>query len=89
MAYFSLIRRGPHRNSRFQHFLVAAGTSLPGCYLATVRGYQDRLTDSVTDRIESDASNSSVVVCIRFLGSVFAESLPSNVTRDTVYRAVA
>jgi hypothetical protein len=34
-------RHGSHRKRRLQQFFVAAGTSLPSCYLATIRGYTD------------------------------------------------
>jgi hypothetical protein len=35
IASFPVIRHGPHRK-RLQQFLVAAGTSLRGCYLVTI-----------------------------------------------------
>jgi hypothetical protein len=31
----------PHRNRRLQQFFVLAETSLPSCYLATIRGHTD------------------------------------------------
>jgi hypothetical protein len=40
----SLIRHGPHRKRRLQQLFVAAGTSLPSCYLATIGGYTDPRT---------------------------------------------
>jgi hypothetical protein len=43
---FPLIRHGPHRKRRLQQFFVAAGTSLPSCYLATIGGYTERPTDT-------------------------------------------
>jgi hypothetical protein len=45
IASFPLIRYGPHRK-RLQQFFVAAGTSLPNCYLAMIGGYTYRTTDS-------------------------------------------
>jgi hypothetical protein len=38
IAYFPLTRNGPHRKRRLKQFFVAAGTSLPNPYLATIRG---------------------------------------------------
>jgi hypothetical protein len=43
IAYFPLIPYRPHRKRRLQKFFFAAGTSLPNCFLLTVRGYTDRL----------------------------------------------
>jgi hypothetical protein len=69
IAYFSLLRHGRHRKRSFQKFFAAAGTSLASCYLAAIRGYTDRPTDSHwwdTDRIKNYASNNySIVACIR------------------------
>jgi hypothetical protein len=46
IAYFSLIRHGPHRKRHLQNFSVAVGTILTSCYL-TMRGeYTDRNIDS-------------------------------------------
>jgi hypothetical protein len=63
IAYFSLIRHGPLRKQRLQQFFVAAGTSLPSCYLATIGGYTDPQTlfwyD--TDLLENNASNNSAL----------------------------
>jgi hypothetical protein len=42
IAYFRLIRHGPNRKRRLKLFFVEAGTSLPSCCLATIRGYTDR-----------------------------------------------
>jgi hypothetical protein len=93
IAYFPLIRHGPHRKRRLQQFFVAAGTSLPSCYLATIDGYVYTPTDSPwydTDRIENDASNnSSIIARIRCRGNVFTEPLPSTEGRDKLSRAVA
>jgi hypothetical protein len=38
IAYFPLIRHGPHRKRRLQQFFVAAGKSLPSRCLATKGG---------------------------------------------------
>jgi hypothetical protein len=38
MAYFPLIRHGLHRKRRLQQYFVAAGMSLPNCYLTMQRG---------------------------------------------------
>jgi hypothetical protein len=46
IAYFPLIRHGPHRKRHLQQFLVAAGTCLSSRCLATIGGYTDRLTGS-------------------------------------------
>jgi hypothetical protein len=46
IAYFLLIRHGPHRKRRSRQFFVAAGTSLPSCYLAIIGGYTNRPTDT-------------------------------------------
>jgi hypothetical protein len=35
-----------HRKRRLQQFFVAAGTSLPSCYLGTIGEYTDRPTDT-------------------------------------------
>jgi hypothetical protein len=45
-----LVRHGSHLKRRLQHFFVAAGTSLPSCYLATKRGYAGRPTESLSER---------------------------------------
>jgi hypothetical protein len=39
IAYFPFIGHVPNRKRRLQKFVVAAGTSLPNCYLATKGGY--------------------------------------------------
>jgi hypothetical protein len=44
--YFPLIRHGPYRKRRLQKFFIASGTSFRSCYLATIRGYTDRPTDT-------------------------------------------
>jgi hypothetical protein len=41
IACFLLIRHVPHRKRHLQQFFVAARTSLPSCYLATIGGYTD------------------------------------------------
>jgi hypothetical protein len=46
IAYFPLIRHGLHRKRRLQQLFVAVGTSLPGCYLATIGAYTGRPIDS-------------------------------------------
>jgi hypothetical protein len=43
---FPLTRHVPHRKRRLQQFFVVGGTSLLSCYLAAIRGYTDRPTDS-------------------------------------------
>jgi hypothetical protein len=50
IAYFPLIRHGPHRKRRLQQFFIAVGKSLPSFYLATIGGYTDRPTDSLLIR---------------------------------------
>jgi hypothetical protein len=40
VAYFRFIRHEPHRK-RLQQIFVAAGTSLPSCYLANIGGHKD------------------------------------------------
>jgi hypothetical protein len=45
MAYFLLIRRGPHSKRHIQKFFLAAGTCLPSRCIATVK---DAQTDSQT-----------------------------------------
>jgi hypothetical protein len=93
IAYFPLTLYGPYRKWHLQQFYVAAGASLASCYLATIRGYEDRRTD--TDRIENDASNNFIVVfvavgrclqsrCLAMKGGMlFTEPLASNDRRDT------
>jgi hypothetical protein len=66
IAYFPLIRHGPHRNRRLQQFFVAGGTSLPEP-LPSNGPTQTHLSNS-----------SSIVACIRCSGNVFTEPLPSN-----------
>jgi hypothetical protein len=46
IAYFPLIHHGPHKKDASKIIFVAAGKSLPSCYLATLGGYTDRSTDS-------------------------------------------
>jgi hypothetical protein len=48
MACFPLIRHVLHRKRRLQQFFVAAGTSLPNCYLATIWGYTDSQAQAPT-----------------------------------------
>jgi hypothetical protein len=36
----------PYRKQRLQQFFFATGTSLPSCYLASIRRYTDRSTDT-------------------------------------------
>jgi hypothetical protein len=38
IAYFPFIRHGANIKRRLQKFFIAAGTSLPSCYLATKGG---------------------------------------------------
>jgi hypothetical protein len=45
IAYFPLIRHGPHRKRLLQQFFVAAGRSLLSCHQATIGAYTDRPTD--------------------------------------------
>jgi hypothetical protein len=73
-------QNGPHRKRLIQQFFSALGTSLPSCYLTTIRGYVDPQIHT--------PSNSSLV-CIRCSGNVFTEPLPSNSMRDTIYRVFA
>jgi hypothetical protein len=76
MVYFPLIRRGLHRK-----FFVAAGWSLPSCYLATIA---DKQTD-----IQTHMSNNYVIVaCILCRWNVYNQPLPSNKSRDTIYLAI-
>jgi hypothetical protein len=37
LAYFPFIQHGPYRKQCLQQFFIASGTSLPICYLATVK----------------------------------------------------
>jgi hypothetical protein len=46
IAYFPLTRHGPQRKRSLQNVFIASGTSLLSCYLATIRGYTKRPTDS-------------------------------------------
>jgi hypothetical protein len=39
ITYFHWIRHGPKRKRRLQQYAVAAGASLPSCYLAMIGGY--------------------------------------------------
>jgi hypothetical protein len=66
-----------------QQFLVAAGTSLPSCCLATIRGYTNTPIDSALIRHGSRRKRHIRqffyrCLCIRFCSDVFAELLPSN-----------
>jgi hypothetical protein len=74
-AYFPLIHE-LHRERSLQHLFVAAGASLPSCYLATIGVYIDTQTQA--------SNNSSTVACIRCSGNVHTESLLSNERRDTL-----
>jgi hypothetical protein len=81
IAYFPLIRHGPHRKRRLQQLFFSAGSSLQSCYLATIRGYTDSQIPLWCDMdlIENDASNSSSIfawICCR--RNVFTNPLPSN-----------
>jgi hypothetical protein len=87
IAYFSLILHGPHRKRHLQHFFVAAETSLPSCYPATIRGYTDRPTDSPLighGPIENDESNNSSIVACVFVAAV--TFLPSRCLSTYTYR---
>jgi hypothetical protein len=69
------------KENDFQQFFIAAGMSLPSCYLTAIGGYTDRAIDSPlrqeTDCIENIVSKiSSIVACIRCLENVFDEPLP-------------
>jgi hypothetical protein len=91
IAYFPMIRYGPHRKRRLQQFVVAAGTSLPSCYLATIGGYTNRPTDWPLMRCglrrKWYVQQFSIITCIRFRGNVFTDPKPNNEWRDTYYRA--
>jgi hypothetical protein len=41
IAYFPLIRHGPHRKRLLQQSFVSAEKSSPSCYLAMIEGYTD------------------------------------------------
>jgi hypothetical protein len=66
IAYFHLVRHEPHRKRRFQQLFVAAGTSLPSCYLATIG-----------DTETHESNNTFIVACIHCRGNVFMEQIPS------------
>jgi hypothetical protein len=83
IVYFLLLRHGPHRKQRLQHFFVAGGMSLESCYIATTRGYSDTPIDT----------RPTILLLLRVLprerclatkGEIqFTEPLPSNDRRDT------
>jgi hypothetical protein len=52
-----------HRKRRLQQFFVAAGTSLPSCYVATIKGYTDRPTDTHTDGRVYEVCRSDGLIC--------------------------
>jgi hypothetical protein len=84
----SLVRHGPVGIQHLKQFCLAAGTSLPSCYLATTGGYTGIPTDSHLikhgpHRKSRVQHNSSIVACIHYRGNVFPEPLPSNDRRDT------
>jgi hypothetical protein len=43
--------RSAKKKRRLQRFFVAAGTSLPSFYLATIGGYKDRPTDTSVQQL--------------------------------------
>jgi hypothetical protein len=71
IAYFPMIRHGPHIKRRLQQFFVGAGMYLPSCYISKLRGYR---------QTHRHASNNFSVACIRCRGNVFTEPLPSTHT---------
>jgi hypothetical protein len=75
LVYFPLIRHNSQRQ-HLKQFFVTAGTSLPSCYLAMIGGYTDKRAQQY-------------FYCGMYRGNVFAEPLPSNERRDTIYRACA
>jgi hypothetical protein len=80
------IHRQTHRYSRptvllFLHVFVAAGTYLPGRYLASIGNTQ-------TDPQAYTSNNSFILACIHRRGNMFTEPLPSN-RKDTLYRGFA
>jgi hypothetical protein len=83
ITYFPLIRHGPHWKRGLQ-FFVAAGTSLPSCYLVTIGGYTDRPTDTRPQifpflRVFVAAGTGLPSRCLAAKGRIhFTESLPSN-----------
>jgi hypothetical protein len=76
IAYFPLIRHGPHRKRRFQQFFVAASTSLQSCYLAM-------MGDTQTGPQTHASTIYSTAACIHWRGNVFTEPLPGNNRKDT------
>jgi hypothetical protein len=88
IACFPLIRHGSHRKRRLRQFFVPAGTSLPSCYLAKIRGYTDRPTDSPLIRHGSHRKwrFQQFLYCCRCLakkgGLRFPKPLSSNDRRD-------
>jgi hypothetical protein len=73
---FPLIRYGAHRK-RLQQFFVAAGTSLPSCYLATIGVYRNKPTDKRKKFYR--CGNVFFSRCLAMKGGIyFTEPLPSN-----------
>jgi hypothetical protein len=87
IAYFPLIRHGPHRKRRLQQFFVAAGTRLPSHCRLTIGGYTDRPTYSsltLHRPHRNDVSKIfSAVACIRSRGNLFTNRCLTTIGRDT------
>jgi hypothetical protein len=87
IAYFLLIRHGPHRKQR-QQFFVAAGISLQSCYLATLGRYKQthrhtRPTILLLLRVFVAAGTCLPCRCLKTKRRIhFTEPLPSNDRRD-------
>jgi hypothetical protein len=88
IAYFPLIRHWAHRKQRLQQFFIAAGTSLPSSYLATIGGYTDRArhrcpTILLLLLVFFAAGTCLPSRCLATKGGMhFTEPLPSNNRRD-------
>jgi hypothetical protein len=86
IAYFPLIRHGPHRKRLLQQFFVAAGTYLPSCYLEAIGRYTDPQTTRPTIllllRVFIAAGTCLLSRCLATKGGIhFTEPLPSNDSR--------
>jgi hypothetical protein len=83
IAYIPSVRRGHHIKRRLQQCFVAAGTSLPSSYLATVGGYA-RATILLLMRALFVAGACLPSRCLAMKRRIhFIEPLPSNDMRET------
>jgi hypothetical protein len=82
--YFKLYALSRNRKRHFQHFFIAAGTSLLICYLATIEGYTGTHTTVLLLCVFIATGTYLLSCCLAMKGGIhFTEPLASSDKRDS------